>query len=104
MSFTKNIICIGAGYVGGPTMAMIAAKCPQYKITSVDIDGDRIAGGDRDRVVRVPAHHRHLHGDDVKSLAVSVCAHRLGTRSLTHDGSAADEIFRKILETVPVPQ
>ncbi|NUN23179.1 MAG: hypothetical protein HUU09_06885, partial [Candidatus Jettenia caeni] len=26
--FSKNILCIGAGYVGGPTMAMIAAKCP----------------------------------------------------------------------------
>ena len=28
--FTKRILCIGAGYVGGPTMAMIAAKCPQF--------------------------------------------------------------------------
>lgn len=43
MSFTKNIICIGAGHVGGPTMAMIAAKCPQYKVTSVDINPERIA-------------------------------------------------------------
>ncbi len=44
--------------------------------------------------------------DDVKDLAVSVCAHRLLTRSLTHDGSgtAVDALFRKILETVPVPQ
>ena len=36
--FTKKILCIGAGYVGGPTMAMIAARCPQYKVTVVDID------------------------------------------------------------------
>ena len=42
MSFQKNILCVGAGYVGGPTMAMIAAKCPQYKITVVDIDKERI--------------------------------------------------------------
>lgn len=44
--------------------------------------------------------------DDVKDLAVSACAHRLLTRSLTHDGSgtATDALFRKILETVPVPQ
>ena len=41
--FKKNILCIGAGYVGGPTMAMIAAKCPQYKVTVVDINADRIA-------------------------------------------------------------
>jgi len=42
MSFKKNILCIGAGYVGGPTMAMIAAKCPQYKVTVVDINQKRI--------------------------------------------------------------
>jgi UDPglucose 6-dehydrogenase len=40
--FKKNILCIGAGYVGGPTMAMIAYKCPQYKITVVDINPIRI--------------------------------------------------------------
>jgi len=40
--FTKKILCIGAGYVGGPTMAVIAAKCPQYKITVVDINAARI--------------------------------------------------------------
>ncbi len=38
----KNILCIGAGYVGGPTMAMIAHKCPGYVITVVDINEDRI--------------------------------------------------------------
>ncbi|MDI9570244.1 MAG: nucleotide sugar dehydrogenase [Pseudomonadota bacterium] len=39
----KNILCIGAGYVGGPTMAMIAAKCPDYRVTVVDINAQRIA-------------------------------------------------------------
>lgn len=38
----KNILCIGAGYVGGPTMAMIAKKCPEYKIVVVDINEQRI--------------------------------------------------------------
>ena len=38
----KNILCIGAGYVGGPTMAVIASKCPDYKITIVDINQERI--------------------------------------------------------------
>jgi UDPglucose 6-dehydrogenase len=42
MEFRKNILCIGAGYVGGPTMAMIAYKCPHYKVTVVDINPDRI--------------------------------------------------------------
>jgi UDPglucose 6-dehydrogenase len=40
--FEKHILCIGAGYVGGPTMAMIAAKCPQYKVTVADINPLRI--------------------------------------------------------------
>jgi len=43
MTFKKNILCIGAGYVGGPTMAMIAHKCPDYKVTVVDINPTRIA-------------------------------------------------------------
>ena len=38
-----NICCIGAGYVGGPTMAMIAHKCPKIKVTVVDLDARRIA-------------------------------------------------------------
>jgi len=39
----KNICCIGAGYVGGPTMAVIALKCPDIKVTVVDLNAARIA-------------------------------------------------------------
>ena len=38
----KNICCIGAGYVGGPTMAVIAYKCPDIKVNVVDINSKRI--------------------------------------------------------------
>lgn len=38
----KNICCLGAGYVGGPTMAIIASKCPQIKVTIVDINEEKI--------------------------------------------------------------
>ena len=38
----KNICCIGAGYVGGPTMAVIALKCPDIKVTVVDLNVKRI--------------------------------------------------------------
>ena len=41
----KNICCIGAGYVGGPTMAVIALKCPNLKITVVDSNQDKINSG-----------------------------------------------------------
>ena len=39
----KSICCIGAGYVGGPTMAVIAQKCPHIKVTVVDSNEARIA-------------------------------------------------------------
>lgn len=38
-----NICCIGAGYVGGPTMAMIALKAPDIRVTVVDMNAARIA-------------------------------------------------------------
>ena len=38
----KNICCVGAGYVGGPTMAVIAEKCPEIRVTLVDINKKKI--------------------------------------------------------------
>ncbi|HQI58610.1 MAG TPA: hypothetical protein PK352_02555, partial [Tenuifilaceae bacterium] len=46
----KNICCIGAGYVGGPTMAVIAQKCPEIRVTVVDINPDRIAAWQTDEL------------------------------------------------------
>ena len=48
--FKKNILCIGAGYVGGTTMTVIANKCPEYKVTIVDISKERIAAWNSDRL------------------------------------------------------
>ena len=45
-----NICCIGAGYVGGPTMAVIAQNCPHIKVTVVDLNEDRIAKWNDDDV------------------------------------------------------
>ena len=42
MRKVKNICCIGAGYVGGPTMAVIALKCPHLNITVVDLNQKKI--------------------------------------------------------------
>ena len=33
MNTTTNVLCIGAGYVGGPTMAVIADRCPNVRVT-----------------------------------------------------------------------
>ena len=48
--FRTRILCIGAGYVGGPTMAMIAEKCPEYRVEVVDINAARIAAWNSDRL------------------------------------------------------
>ncbi len=43
-----NILCIGAGYVGGPTMAVIADRCPHANVTVVDVNSARIAAWNSD--------------------------------------------------------
>jgi UDPglucose 6-dehydrogenase len=48
--FKRKIACIGAGYVGGPTMAIIANKCPEYKVTVVDISQPRIDSWNSDNL------------------------------------------------------
>jgi UDPglucose 6-dehydrogenase len=45
-----RITCLGAGYVGGPTMAMIAAQCPDIQVTVVDHNASRIAAWNSDRL------------------------------------------------------
>ncbi len=50
MTFEKRILCIGAGYVGGPTMAMIASQCPRCRVTVVDINPERIAAWNSDNL------------------------------------------------------
>ena len=54
----KNICCIGAGYVGGPTMAMIAKKCPGIKVNVVDINQSRIDAWNSDEL---PIYEPGLH-------------------------------------------
>lgn len=50
----KNICCIGAGYVGGPTMAVIAKQCPNIKVTIVDINQARIADWNAEDLDKLP--------------------------------------------------
>ena len=45
-----KVCCIGAGYVGGPTMAVIAEKCPDIEVTVVDINEERIAAWHSDEL------------------------------------------------------
>ena len=45
-----SILCIGAGYVGGPTMSVIAKHCPEHRVVVVDINAARIAAWQSDRL------------------------------------------------------
>ncbi|PWJ40945.1 nucleotide sugar dehydrogenase [Sediminitomix flava] len=60
MKEIKNICCIGAGYVGGPTMAVIALKNPQIKVNIVDINADRIAAWNGDDLDKLPIYEPGL--------------------------------------------
>lgn len=55
-----NIACIGAGYVGGPTMAVIAQKCPEIKVTVVDINPKRIADWNDEDLDKLPIYEPGL--------------------------------------------
>ncbi len=46
----QSICCLGAGYVGGPTMAMIAAKCPDIRVTVCDMNQHRIDAWNSDEL------------------------------------------------------
>jgi UDPglucose 6-dehydrogenase len=56
----KNICCIGAGYVGGPTMAVIAQKCPHINVTVVDLNERRIAGWNDENLNNLPIYEPGL--------------------------------------------
>lgn len=55
-----SIACIGAGYVGGPTMAVIAQQCPHIKVTVVDINPDRIAEWNDENLENLPVYEPGL--------------------------------------------
>ena len=56
----NKICCIGAGYVGGPTMAVIAKKNPNIKVTIVDINAERIAAWNDKDVSKLPIYEPGL--------------------------------------------
>nr|WP_294781785.1 UDP-glucose 6-dehydrogenase [uncultured Flavobacterium sp.] len=56
----KNICCLGAGYVGGPTMSVIALKCPEIKVTVVDLNESRIAAWNDENLDNLPVYEPRL--------------------------------------------
>ena len=60
MKTIKDICCIGAGYVGGPTMAVIAKMCPEIRVTVVDINEKRIAQWNSEDLDKLPVYEPGL--------------------------------------------
>ena len=56
----KSICCIGAGYVGGPTMSVIAQKNPDIKVTVVDLNAQRIADWNDKDLTKLPIYEPGL--------------------------------------------
>jgi UDPglucose 6-dehydrogenase len=56
----KSICCIGAGYVGGPTMSVIAQKNPNIKVTVVDLNAQRIADWNDKDLSKLPIYEPGL--------------------------------------------
>tara|TARA_B100000886_G_C20426654_1_gene494462 strand:+ start:4591 stop:6021 length:1431 start_codon:yes stop_codon:yes gene_type:complete len=56
----KTICCIGAGYVGGPTMAVLADKCPHINVFVVDKNKDRIDAWNSDNLDNLPVYEPKL--------------------------------------------
>ena len=56
----KNICCMGAGYVGGPTMAVIADHCPNIQVTVVDLNQQRIDAWNDSDLSRLPVYEPGL--------------------------------------------
>ncbi|MBE9599535.1 UDP-glucose 6-dehydrogenase [Pedobacter sp. MC2016-24] len=60
MKKITNICCIGAGYVGGPTMSVIAKQCPEIKVTVVDLSEARISAWNDENIDNIPVYEPGL--------------------------------------------
>ena len=60
MKNIKKIACIGAGYVGGPTMAVVAQHCPHIQVTIVDLNEARIAAWNDENLDNLPVYEPGL--------------------------------------------
>ena len=60
MKKITNICCLGAGYVGGPTMSVIALKSPEIKVTVVDLNAARIAAWNDEDLEKLPVYEPGL--------------------------------------------
>ncbi|MFL2496511.1 MAG: nucleotide sugar dehydrogenase [Parasynechococcus sp.] len=85
----ERICCMGAGYVGGPTMAVIADRCPDVQVTVVDLNEQRIAAWNDADLSRLPVYEPGL--DSVVGRARGRNLHF--STAVEHSIAAADMVF-----------
>ncbi|MBO8204930.1 nucleotide sugar dehydrogenase [Prochlorococcus marinus] len=85
----KKICCIGAGYVGGPTMAVIAEKCPEIEVYVVDMNAERIKKWNDDDLSKLPVFEPGL------SEVISKCRNKnlFFTTELKKNLASSDMVF-----------
>ncbi|MBM5809300.1 MAG: nucleotide sugar dehydrogenase, partial [Cyanobacteria bacterium M_surface_9_m1_291] len=88
----RSICCIGAGYVGGPTMAVIADRCPGLQVTVVDLNQARIDAWNAADLSKLPVYEPGL------DAVVGRCRGRNLHFSTDVDGAiaAADMVFLSV--------
>ena len=85
----KNICCLGAGYVGGPTMAVIADKCEDIHVNVVDICEKRIESWNNDNLDKLPVYEPGLREIILKKRNINL----FFSTNIKEAISAADIIF-----------
>ena len=85
----RKICCIGAGYVGGPSMAVIAEQCPEIEINVIDMNIERIKQWNSEDLSNLPVFEPGL--KDV----ISKCRGKnlFFTSQLKENIASADMIF-----------
>ena len=85
----KKICCIGAGYVGGPTMSVIAENCPDIDVTLVDLDEKKINDWNNSDLNKLPVYEPGLKNLVEKNRNINL----FFTTNLNQSISEADIVF-----------
>ena len=88
----KNICCIGAGYVGGPTMVVVADQCPQISVHVVDINQERIDAWNNPDLDKLPVYEPGLRDIVAKTRGRNL----IFSTEVENAISAADIIFLSV--------
>ena len=100
----KIICCIGAGYVGGPTMSVIAMNCPDWRVNVVDLNAERISAWNNEDLSKedvVFSVYEDLPDFDKSALGFFSKKITLINRATDSAENASLKVIREIIEEGP---